>query len=94
MKNPHVFFTKFPLNIFTKEASDQRQTPEETVWSFSEALRILDKNEAKYMIEVLTAELEQERAKAEKADAERNELQKQLAALQEQLNELQNRNSI
>ncbi|MGI5947399.1 MAG: hypothetical protein ACOX8K_08350 [Lachnospiraceae bacterium] len=94
VKEAEELMKEYPwLEDIYEEASDQRQTPEETVWSFSEALRILDKNEAKYMIEELTAELEQERAKAEKtkieAAKEQNRLQEQIANLQKQLEELQ-----
>ena len=74
-----------------------RHRPEEVLGMFSEALRILDQNTVKYMIEELQKQLEDEKAEkaaikekdAEKAaaikkkDAEIAELKKQLEAVRQ-----------
>ena len=77
------------LQEIYKEIAMLRHRPEEVLGMFSEALRILDQNTVKYMIEELQKQLEDE--KAEKAavikekdaeikerDAEIEELKKQL----------------
>ena len=53
-----------------------RQNPKEVLGMFSEALRILDENTVKYMIEELQKEIEEQRKKAD----EKNRLLDQQAA--------------
>ena len=73
------------LQEIYEEIAMLRHRPEEVLGMFSEALRILDQNTVKYMIEELQKQLEDE--KAEKAaaikekDAEIAELKKQLEAV-------------
>ena len=46
-----------------------RRKPEEVLGMFSEALRILDQNTIKYMIEMQQKELEEKAAQLEEKDA-------------------------
>ena len=85
------------LQEIYKEIAMLRHRPEEVLGMFSEALRILDQNTVKYMIEELQKQLEDEKAEkaaikekdAEKAaaikkkDAEIAELKKQLEAVRQ-----------
>ena len=79
------------LQEIYEEIAMLRHRPEEVLGMFSEALRILDHNTVKYMIEELQKQLEDEKAAAirEKAavikekDAEIAELKKQLEAVRQ-----------
>ena len=79
------------LQEIYEEIAMLRHRPEEVLGMFSEALRILDQNTVKYMIEELQKQLEDEKAAAirEKAavikekDAEIAELKKQLEAVRQ-----------
>ena len=79
------------LQEIYKEIDMLRHRPEEVLGMFSEALRILDQNTVKYMIEELQKQLEDEKAAAirEKAavikekDAEIAESKKQLEAVRQ-----------
>lgn len=57
------------LEEIYEEIAMLRQNPEEVLCMFSEALRILDRNTVKYMIEELQKEVEEERKKVEEQDA-------------------------
>ena len=85
------------LQEIYEEIAMLRHRPEEVLGMFSEALRILDQNTVKYMIEELQKQLEDEKAEkaaikekdAEKAaaikkkDADIAELKKQLEAVRQ-----------
>ena len=79
------------LEEIYEEMAMLRQNPEEVLGMFSEALRILDRNTVKYMIEDLQKEVEEEKKRTEeerkKADAvieEKNRLlEKQNAEIEE-----------
>ncbi len=79
------------LQEIYEEIAMLRHRPEEVLGMFSEALRMLDHNTVKYMIEELQKQLEDEKAAAirEKAavikekDAEIAELKKQLEAVRQ-----------
>ncbi len=53
------------LEEIYEEIAMLRQNPEEVLSMFSEALRILDRNTVKYMIEELQKEVEEEKKKVE-----------------------------
>ena len=57
------------LEEIYEETAMLRQKPEEVLGMFSEALRILDHNTVKYMIEELQKELEEKSAILEEKDA-------------------------
>ena len=57
------------LEEIYKEMADLRQIPEEVLGMFSEALRILDENTVKYMIEELQKKVKEKEAAVEEKDA-------------------------
>ena len=66
------------LEDIYKEIAMLRQNPGEVLEMFSEALRILDENTVKYMIEELQKKVEEQDAVIDKKDAEIEELKRQL----------------
>ena len=96
LKEAETLINRYPwLREIYEEIAMLRQKPEEVLGMFSEALRILDQNTVKYMIEELQKQLEDEKTEkeaaikakdAEKAaaikakDAEIAELKKRLEA--------------
>lgn len=68
-----------------------RRNPEEVLNMYSEALRILDRNTVRYMIEEQQKEIEQSKEELEQSKKELEESKKEIAELKEKL-ELQKNN--
>ncbi len=66
LKEAEALINRYPwLREIYEEIAMLRQKPEEVLGMFSEALRILDQNTVKYMIEELQKQLEDEKAEKE-----------------------------
>ena len=64
-----------------------RQKPEEVLHMFSEALRIMDRNTVKYMVEEQQKELEEKQRKINDQQEQLGEKQRQIDDQQKQLHE-------
>lgn len=67
-----------------------RHRPEEVLGMFSEALRILDENTVKYMIEELQKELEEKTSVIGERDAALKEQEAEIAELKQRLRNYEN----
>lgn len=73
LEDAEILVREYPwLEEIYKEIAMLRQQPEEVLGMFSEALRILDENTAKFMIEELQKKVEEKDAEISKRDAELN----------------------
>lgn len=79
------------LEEIYREAAALRRNPEEVLNMYSEALRILDRNTVRYMIEEQQKEIEQSKEELEQSKKELEESKKEIAELKEKL-ELQKNN--
>lgn len=70
LKDAECLIKEYPwLKELYQEIAALRQNPKEVLGMFSEALRILDQNTVKYMVEELQKELDEKRAMLEERDA-------------------------
>ena len=70
LEDAEILVKEYPwLEEIYKEIAMLRQQPEEVLGMFSEALRILDENTAKFMIEELQKKVEEKDAEISKKDA-------------------------
>ena len=82
--------TEYPwLEEIYKEIAMLRQRPEEVLHMFSEALRIMDRNTVKYMVEEQQKELEEKQRKINDQQEQLGEKQRQIDDQQKQLGEKQ-----
>lgn len=70
-----------------------RRKPEEVLGMYSEALRILDRNTVRYMIEEQQKELEQKKEEINQQKAIIKDQQKEIEKLKSQLEQLKSDNS-
>ena len=78
--------TEYPwLEEIYKEIAMLRQKPEEVLHMFSEALRIMDRNTVKYMVEEQQKELEEQRKELEEQRKQLSEKDQEIRMLREQL---------
>ena len=78
--------TQYPwLEEIYKEIAMLRQKPEEVLHMFSEALRIMDRNTVKYMVEEQQKELEEQRKELEEQRKQLSEKDQEIRMLREQL---------
>ena len=71
--------TEYPwLEEIYKEIAMLRQKPEEVLHMFSEALRIMDRNTVRYMVEEQQKELEEQKKELEEKQRQIDDQQKQL----------------
>ena len=78
--------TEYPwLKEIYKEIAMLRQKPEEVLHMFSEALRIMDRNTVKYMVEEQQKELEEQRKELEEQRKQLSEKDQEIHMLREQL---------
>lgn len=80
------------LEIY-QEMAALRRKPEEVLDMYSEALRILDRNTVRYMIEEQQKELEQKKEEINQQKAAIKDLQKEIEELKSQLEQLKSDNS-
>ena len=78
--------TEYPwLEEIYKEIAMLRQKPEEVLHMFSEALRIMDRNTVKYMVEEQQKELEEKQKKIDEQQEQLLEKDQEIRMLKEQL---------
>ena len=78
--------TEYPwLEEIYKEIAMLRQKPEEVLHMFSEALRIMDRNTVRYMVEEQQKELEEQKKELEEKQRQIDEQREQLTNQQTQL---------
>ncbi len=84
-----VLIREYPwLEEIYEEIAMMRQRPEEVLGMFSEALRILDENTVKYMIEELQKKVEEKDSELDKKDSIIKRIYKENEALKQQMKEL------
>lgn len=76
-----------------QEMAALRKKPEEVLGMYSEALRILDRNTVRYMIEEQQKELEQKKEEINQQKAIIKDQQKEIEELKSQLEQLKRDNS-
>ncbi len=82
--------TEYPwLEEIYKEIVMLRQKPEEVLHMFSEALRIMDRNTVKYMVEEQQKELEEQKKELARKQRQINDQQEQLGEKQRQIDDQQ-----
>ncbi len=82
--------TEYPwLEEIYREIAMLRQKPEEVLYMFSEALRIMDRNTVRYMVEEQQKELEEKQRQIDAQQEQLKESQEQLKESQEKLGEKQ-----
>lgn len=92
IKGAEQLVREYPwLEEIYREAAALRRNPEEVLNMYSEALRILDRNTVRYMIEEQQKEIEQSKEELEQSKKELEESKKEIAELKEKL-ELQKNN--
>ncbi len=85
LKDAERVLEEYPwLEEIYEEIAMLRQKPEEVLDMFSEALRILDQNTLKYMIEELQKEVDEVKEQKEQLEAVVDEKQKLLETIMEQ----------
>jgi hypothetical protein len=99
LKEAEGLIEEYPwLEEIYQEMAMLRRKPEEVLWMYSEALRILDENTLKYMIEEQEELIEKQKAALNEKDEQLNEKDEQLsqqaaeiAALKRKLEEAEHR---
>jgi hypothetical protein len=79
------------LEEIYEEMSMLRQNPEEVLWMYSEALRILDENTMKYFIEEQQEIIKQKDVELKKQDAELEKMQAMIEQLSAEIEELKSK---
>ncbi len=88
IKEAEKLIFEYPwLEEIYQEAAALRRKPEEVLGMYSEALRILDRNTVRYMIEEQQKELEQNKKKLEESEEELKQSKEELKQNQEVLNQ-------
>lgn len=88
LSDAEVLVREYPwLEEIYEEIAMLRQRPEEVLGMFSEALRILDENTVKFMIEELQKKVGERDAAIEEKDKEIEVLRKQLKVLENKQHE-------